>query len=878
MKNTLFRLFCGSVLCMSFSVSMHAQNTPPWNGNLTVLGFADMTSAMYVKPWTVVAADPTGSCTNAAAVEYNSTDHKLFSCDSGTWAAIAGSGSGGGYATIQSNSLNLTQRSVMNFASPISAVDNAGATRTDISIPQANATTNGFLASSDWTNFNNKQVGGNYLLDPSANGVLFRNNLNTTRVATSADISALLTNIYFNTSGLGVGPTVFVPNVSDTLRIFDNTATTGSTVLALQEGAGQGSNNILNITDNSNNVLGFISFASAFPYMQFYAPAGVSQFGSVSVAATGDSVSRIKYGLDSGAPFFAFGPGTGLDVGFERSAANTLTINQGIGTSSKGDLILRNITINGTCYGSGCVSAGVSAVTASAPLASSGGSTPNISIPGGNLTGNGAKIATSTGSLTSNDCAKWDANGNVVDAGAACGSGGGGATQATQLTDFAPSSVTTTSITFGANCSSANPCFTNIGPTRYPFTNSVTLNITAGTGGDNPIFYVDNSGNRTVAYNNTSGNTYTCTGCEVPPVGVAGTPTAPSGSMPLYACVVTAGAFGSTPCNDNRPWLAATPLQNGLGTTITQSGNLTQVNTVENPRNVTGTSDSLSNTDCFGAVTYNNTGAVSVALPQAGLANQFLKGCAIEVRNYGAGLVTITPSGSTINNGQTSLQIVQGASARIISNPAGGALGVYDVTGLAGGGLPITGGTLTGALTVNSAQPEISILGGSSATSSYIGITNDVSTSFSFGVGGSANTNGLTNKAFIYHGTAANFTLDTSGNAAATGGITAGGSLNSGVNTVAFSTTPNFDLSKGNIQFITLTGNVTSSTVSNIKSGTIYVFHICQDATGSRTFASPAWAKAFTTISSTASKCSEEMMQSPDGTNLYLIAANVTGQ
>lgn len=42
------------------------------------------------------------------------------------------------------------------------------------------------------------------------------------------------------------------------------------------------------------------------------------------------------------------------------------------------------------------------------------------------LTGNGAKLATSTGSLTSTHCVSIDANLNFVDAGAACGSGGGG--------------------------------------------------------------------------------------------------------------------------------------------------------------------------------------------------------------------------------------------------------------------------------------------------------------------------------------------------------------------------------------------------------------------------------------------------------------------
>lgn len=39
--------------------------------------------------------------------------------------------------------------------------------------------------------------------------------------------------------------------------------------------------------------------------------------------------------------------------------------------------------------------------------------------------GNGAKVQLSTGTTTTNDCVEFDANGNTVDAGAACGSGGG---------------------------------------------------------------------------------------------------------------------------------------------------------------------------------------------------------------------------------------------------------------------------------------------------------------------------------------------------------------------------------------------------------------------------------------------------------------------
>jgi hypothetical protein len=58
--------------------------------------------------------------------------------------------------------------------------------------------------------------------------------------------------------------------------------------------------------------------------------------------------------------------------------------------------------------------------------------------------GNGAKIQLSTGTTTSGNCAKFDANGNVVDNGAACGSGGGGSLT---LTDGTHTVSGTTQIT-----------------------------------------------------------------------------------------------------------------------------------------------------------------------------------------------------------------------------------------------------------------------------------------------------------------------------------------------------------------------------------------------------------------------------------------------
>lgn len=82
-----------------------------------------------------------------------------------------------------------------------------------------------------------------------------------------------------------------------------------------------------------------------------------------------------------------------------------------------------NAVFRGPLAGGSGGGGGVTGVTATSPLTSSGGATPNISAT---YQGNGSKVQLSTGTATTNDCVKFDANGNTIDAGAACGSGGGG--------------------------------------------------------------------------------------------------------------------------------------------------------------------------------------------------------------------------------------------------------------------------------------------------------------------------------------------------------------------------------------------------------------------------------------------------------------------
>jgi hypothetical protein len=73
--------------------------------------------------------------------------------------------------------------------------------------------------------------------------------------------------------------------------------------------------------------------------------------------------------------------------------------------------------------------------------------------------------------------------------------------------------------------------------------------------------------------------------------------------------------------------------------------------------------------------------------------------------------------------------------------------------------------------------------------------------------------------------------------------------------TVAFSATPVFDAGTATTFKLTLTGNVTSSTLSGAIAGEPLAFLICQDSTGGRTFAPPGNVQGWVTIPAVANIC-----------------------
>lgn len=114
---------------------------------------------------------------------------------------------------------------------------------------------------------------------------------------------------------------------------------------------------------------------------------------------------------------------------------------------------------------------------------------------------------------------------------------------------------------------------------------------------------------------------------------------------------------------------SAVSISPGSSNIITSPNPITGTGTVAatNPINAqTGTTYTIVTTDMGKTVTMTNAAATAVTLPVA-TTTGFTAGAAFSIVNEGAGIVTITPTTSTIN-GLTTLVLIKGASAYIMSD------------------------------------------------------------------------------------------------------------------------------------------------------------------------------------------------------------------
>jgi hypothetical protein len=140
---------------------------------------------------------------------------------------------------------------------------------------------------------------------------------------------------------------------------------------------------------NGSTIIGHTLLAGDIPALNYQLPLTFTGNGSKTASSTGTLLNNdcAKWDpsgniIDAGSPCANVSSGTAGQFSFYSASGNTLTPH----TLTASDIPVLNYQ---------------------SPLT---------------FTGNGAKTASSTGTLTTNDCAKWDVNGNITDAGSPCAS------------------------------------------------------------------------------------------------------------------------------------------------------------------------------------------------------------------------------------------------------------------------------------------------------------------------------------------------------------------------------------------------------------------------------------------------------------------------
>jgi hypothetical protein len=220
--------------------------------------------------------------------------------------------------------------------------------------------------------------------------------------------------------------------------------------------------------------------------------------------------------------------------------------------------------------------------------------------------GNGSKVQLSTGSTTTNDCVKFDVNGNTVDAGTACGTGA--------TIDPCAATQTSSTITFFAAATSTAYCGVPTGPTtvRY-FTSAIALTLPSGS--DTWYAGVLPGGGLAVGANTATGTCASCSG-GVTQTGITSVATLDPYAVPIATFTSVSTSFTAiTLLKGTMP--GAFPLTAGSNITLTNSGSSVQIAANNTGSSAPGTSHTFSGTaDIF---ICSSTCTLTVPVPVQGV-------------------------------------------------------------------------------------------------------------------------------------------------------------------------------------------------------------------------------------------------------------------
>ena len=193
-------------------------STGTWNGTKISEAYGGTNQSTYTTG-DILYASAANTLSKLAA---NSTATKKYlqSVSSGTpsWQQIDYSDLSGNTDTTAIPNFSIKVRSLFSGTAPITYSNGT------IGITQAGSSSNGYLSSSDWNTFNNKQGSGNYLADPGGNGIVARTALNTTTNRTITGTSNRIS--ITNGDGVSGNPTIDISSS----YVGQNTITTLGTI------------------------------------------------------------------------------------------------------------------------------------------------------------------------------------------------------------------------------------------------------------------------------------------------------------------------------------------------------------------------------------------------------------------------------------------------------------------------------------------------------------------------------------------------------------------------------------------------------------------------------------------------------------------------
>lgn len=419
------KLYLYLILFALFSVVAHAEPPVVWNG----------TTAR----WLPSGLKTAGVCTTSSSgVQSVYTTNGILKLTSGTLSAAAagtdyqapislasfGSSPNSNGATFSSNTLTLQPADATNPGGVSTTTQTIAGAKTFSSLVTAQASFQANVGNTATPGFYIPTGGGNAGLYFGASGLTFAYN--------GGDIASLAASSFrFNTQ-----VNHFFNSTAGTPSIIFQEANSGIYRIAANNlGVSISSTKILDIASTGLGVTGTLSSSGTATLANIIdsgLTADTVPYANSSKQLTSSAVTPTELGYVSGVTssiqtqLNAKGSGsvTTLSVtsanGFAGSVANATTT----------PAITLSTTITGLLKGNGTAISAASAGTDYAAAPTGSANTPLFNNGSGGFTngtrhGNTTEVATVTGSTTTNNCAKWDANGNIVDAGAACGTGGG---------------------------------------------------------------------------------------------------------------------------------------------------------------------------------------------------------------------------------------------------------------------------------------------------------------------------------------------------------------------------------------------------------------------------------------------------------------------